>query len=169
MTDRPELPPQSRISSRIDGGEMTILIPRSARAAGCVPGSLSVAFAFLAVTFTAQGLLMRNALWSFGGLLFFLLAGWQLLARFGPSLKNPSQIQLQISPEVLKMTTGSAETPVSRQWPRSTISEIRAEPPKLNLYLIGRDAPVCLLSDLDPAELNWIAEQIRVKWIQEKG
>jgi len=165
MTAPPELPPQSRISSRINGSEMTILIPRSIRGSGgCVPGSLAVAFAFLGVTFTAQGLLTRNPLWSIGGLLFFLLTGWQLLARFGPSLKTPRQISLKITPETLTALTGSPESPMSRHWPRSTIIRIRAEPPKLNLYLIGRDTPVCLLSDLDPAELEWIADQIRVKW-----
>jgi hypothetical protein len=170
MSDRPELPPQSRISSRIDGSEMTILIPRSARTArGWVPGGLAIAFAFLAVTFTAQGLLTRNPLWSIGGLLFFLLTGWQILARFGPALKTPSQIKLQISPEILTATTGSSEAPMSRHWPRSAISSIRAEPPMLNIYLTGRDTPVCLLSDLDPAELVWIADQIRVKWGQEKA
>jgi hypothetical protein len=167
--DRPELPPQSRISSRVDGSEISILIPRSTGASGgCVPGSLVVAFAFLAVTFTAQGLLTRNPLWSIGGLVFFLLTGWQILARFGPALKTPSQIKLQISPEALTVTTGSAEKPMSRRWTRSAISSIRAEPPMLNIYLTGRDTPVCLLSDLDPAELEWIADQIRAKWGHQK-
>jgi hypothetical protein len=168
-TDLPELPPQSRISSRIDGNEMTILIPRSAPVSGgWIPRGLVVAFAFLAVTFTAQGLLTRNPLWSIGGLLFFLLTGWQIVARFGPALKTPSQIKLQISAEVLTVTTGPAEAPMSRHWTRSAISSIRAEPPVLNIYLAGRDTPVCLLSNLEPAELDWIAEQIRVKWYGQR-
>jgi hypothetical protein len=165
MTDRPELPPQSRITSRVEGSEMTILIPRTARTlGGWVPKGLSVTFAFLAVTFTAQGLITRNPRWSIGGLLFFLLAGWQLLARFGPALKTPGQIKLQITPEFLTTTIGSAEAPTSRHWPRSTISGVRAEPPTLNIYLTSRDTPVCVLSDLEPAELLWIAEQIRITW-----
>jgi hypothetical protein len=171
MTDPlTELPPQSRISSRIDGSEMTILIPRSARiAGGWIPTGLMIAFGFLAVTCTAQGVLTQNPRWFIAGLFFFVLAGWQLLAHLGPMLKTPSQIKLQITQEFLTATIGSAEAQTSRHWPRSTISSIRAEPPKLNIYLTSRDTPVCILSDLEPAELLWIAEQIRVRWGRETG
>jgi len=148
---------------------MIILIPKSARSSsGHIPMGLSVAFAFLAITFTAQGLFTRNPLWTLGGLLFSLLTGWQLLSRFGPSLKTPSQIKLQITPEVLTVISGPPDAPMRRHWPRAAISRIRSEPPMLNVYLKNRDAPVRLLSGLEPAELDWIADQIRIKWGIEK-
>jgi hypothetical protein len=164
MTDRlqPELPPQSRISSRIDGSEMTLLIPRANRRQ--IPGGWTAAFGFLAITFTAQGFLSGNRLWSAGGFLFFLLTACQLLFRLGSSLRNSGEIKLQITPDVLTAITGPAEAPMHRHWPRSAISSIRAEPPKLNLYLASRQPSVCLLSGLDPAELAWISDQIHRKW-----
>jgi len=34
----------------------------------------------------------------------------------------------------------------------------------LTLHFSDGKPPVCILTGLDPAELNWIAEEIHIKW-----
>lgn len=151
-TDRPELPPQSRITSRIVGRELTITIPRPSF--GSTSSGIAVAMAFLGIVFLAQGVLTRNPLWSVGGIFFFLLAALSFAIRLRAVTKSGGEINLKITDESV------AVTPSPRPWPRQIISAIRAEPPKLNLYLTTQSAPVCLLSHRDPAELLWIGDQI---------
>jgi hypothetical protein len=159
-TEGAPLPAQSRISSRSDGNELIITIPRGSTASrGCVPTGFTAAFAFLGVTFTAQGLLTRKTSWSFFGLLFFLLMGLQLMLRFSRGMNSAGSTMLRITPEMLTMTTNTR-----RQWPRSTITAVKADPPSLHLYISGQLAPEMILSNLDPDELQWIAGQINRKW-----
>jgi len=159
-TEGAPLPAQSRISSRSEGNELIITIPRGAAASrGCVPTGFTVAFAFLGVTFIAQGLLSRKPAWSSFGLLFFLLMGLQLMFRFSRGMKSTGSTTLRITPEMLTMTGD-----IRRQWSRSTITAVKAEPPSLHLYISGQLAPDMILSNLDPDELQWIAEQLSRKW-----
>jgi hypothetical protein len=159
-TEGAPLPAQSRISSRSEGNELIITIPRgSAASGGCLPTGFTAAFAFLGVTFTAQGLLTRKPAWSFFGLLFFVLAGLQLIFRFSRGMKSAGSTTLRITPELLTMTAATR-----RQWPRSTITAVKADPPSLHLYISGQLAPEMILSDLDPDELQWIADQLNRKW-----
>jgi hypothetical protein len=50
------------------------------------------------------------------------------------------------------------------------VSDIRVDPesdttpPGLSLYFSDGKPPVCILSGIDPAELNWIAEEVHIKW-----
>lgn len=172
-----KLPPQSRISSRIVGSDTTILIPGNyGSSRGCIAGSFSAAavFAFLTVTFIAQGMLSKNLLWTGGGLFFFLLTGWQLLALHVLPRANSSRIQLEITPELLARITGPADAPQRRQWLRSAVADIRVEqepaaPPELRIHFNDGQPAFCLLSGLDPDELWWMAEQIRLKWKMAGG
>jgi hypothetical protein len=165
----PELPPQSRITSRINGEILTITIPRTSTRVGRMSGSWSAAavFGFLAVCFTVQGMLGGNLLWTGVGFLAFLIAGWQLLALRGGLLHAPGAIKLEVGPESLARISGRAETPHRRHWPRFSITAIRVEPRSASgpasLCLQLRDDPssVHLYSCDDPGELDWIAEQIR--------
>ncbi|MGD0463295.1 MAG: hypothetical protein ABSB74_12495 [Tepidisphaeraceae bacterium] len=165
----PELPPQSRITCRINGEILTITIPRSPTRVGCIGGSWSAAAVcgFLAVCFTAQGMLGGNLLWTAAGFFFFLITGWQLLALRGGLLHAPGAIKLEVTPESLARISGPAETPHRRHWPRSAIIAIRVEPQSpsgpASLCLQLRDDPpsICLYSCDDPDELEWLADQIR--------
>jgi hypothetical protein len=152
MPPKTELPPQSRISSRITGNDLVITIPR--RTLGASASGFAVAMAFLGIVFCVQGILTHNDLWSLGGIFLFLLAALAFANRIRTAMKSRGEIRLQITPESL------AITPNPRQWKRSDIDAIRAEPPMLNLYLTAQPAPICLLSDLDAAELQWLADQI---------
>jgi hypothetical protein len=163
-----ELPPHSRISLRIDGGATTITIPKaSGPLRGCLGGSWAAvsAFAFLAVTFTAQGVLSGNPRWTVAGLFCALLAAWQMVALHG---LPAGHVRLEISPDQISRITGHDKSPQRQQWPRSAISGIRVDsnsnPAALSLHFNNRQPPACILSGNDPAELNWIAEQIRKKW-----
>src|ERR1700689_2438188 len=126
----PELPPQSRVTSRIDGEILSITIPRSPARVGCIGGSWSAAavFGFLAVCCGTQGLLRGHILWTAAGFSFFLIAAWQILALRGGFLHGFGAIKLEIGPESLAKISGPAETPLRRSWPRATITGIQVEP-----------------------------------------
>jgi hypothetical protein len=165
----PELPPQSRITSRIDGEILSIAIPRSPARVGCIGGSWSAAavFGFLAVCCGTQGLLSGHILWTAAGFSFFLIAGWQILALRGGFLHGLGAIKLEICPESLAKISGSADAPHRQHWLRSIIIGIQIEPKSatgpasLYLQLLGDPSPVRLFSCDDPEEMEWIAEQIR--------
>jgi hypothetical protein len=165
--DLPELPPQSRISSRVDGNDLIIVIPKSARAP--LHFGLTAGAAFLAVTFTAQGLLAHSSAWSVAGFFFLLAAALLLAVDFARSLRNPRESTLQITTDGLTLLTGPTDSAARRSWPRSSIASICAEPPTLNLYFSNPQPPICLLKGLDNAELNWIANQIRIRWREQKN
>jgi hypothetical protein len=164
----PELPPQSRITSRLDGEVLSITIPRSSARVGCIGGSwaAAAAFGFLAVCFTAQGMLHNNLFWTGGGFFFFLITGWQLLALRGGILQAPGTIRLEIGPESLAKIRGPAGTPIRRNWPRSAITAIRVEPKSadgpasLCMQIRDESSSICLYACEDADELEWIAEQI---------
>jgi len=166
----PELPPQSRISSRIDGGYTTITIPSAAsRSHGCLGGSWSAAavLSFLCIVFFAQGIFSRNLGWTAVGVVAFILAAWQLLIlRFFSPKGLDHTIQFEIGPEWLTEVAGSADAPFRQRWPRHSVAEIRVEqsPPALCIYFNDQQLTCRLLVGFDLAELNWIAEQIRLKW-----
>jgi len=62
---------------------MTIIIPKAADSSGGGSWAAAAAFAFLTVTFMAQGLLSGNLLWTGAGFFCLLLTGWQMLALRG--------------------------------------------------------------------------------------
>jgi hypothetical protein len=165
----PELPPQSRVTSRIDGEVLSITLPRSSARIGCIGGSWAGAavFGFLAICSFAQGTFSGNLIWTGAGFFFFLFTGWQLLALRGGILRAPGTVKLEIAPESFAIVSGPADTPHRRSWPRSAITGIRVEPKKTagptSLFLELRDEPrsVCLYSGSDAEEMEWIAEQIR--------
>jgi hypothetical protein len=165
-----ELPPHSRISLRIDGSGMTIIIPKAADSSGGGSWAAAAAFAFLTVTFMAQGLLSGNLLWTGAGFFCLLLTGWQMLALRGLPGGKSGQTKLQITPDQLAKITGPANAPQRQQWPRSAVTDVRVDPesdskpPSLTLHFSDGKPPVCILTGLDPAELNWIAEEIHIKW-----
>ena len=108
-----ELPPHSQISLRIDGNAMTITIPSAAGPSrGLLGGRQSLrggnwaaaaAFAFLAVTFIAQGILSGKPAWTGAGLVCFLVTAWQMVALRG---LPAGHVKLQISPDQLTRITG---------------------------------------------------------------
>jgi hypothetical protein len=167
-----ELPADSRITSRIDGRTLTITLAAAPRARpGCLGPSFSAAaaFAFLAVTCIAQGIFSRNMLWTAIGLLFSLLAGWQLIALGGNLLGRLPRTILEISPESLALTVPAGQSRRPTQWMRTDIVDLRVERQgksgRYALCLLILDQPaVSILSGVDPAELRWIAGQIRNKW-----
>lgn len=141
---------------------------------GCLAGSYSAAavFGFLTVTFVVEGIISKNHLWTGGGFLFFVLTTWQLIALSAASPGNSSRIQLEITPELLSETAGPADPGAPgrrRQWLRSAVADVRIEqesdgPPELRIHFNDGQDAFCLLSGLDPDELRWVAEQIRLKW-----
>ncbi len=141
----PELPPQSRVISRIDGEILSITLPQS-RAIGCIGGSWAGAavFSFLAICSFAQGTFSGNLIWTGAGFFFFLFTGWQLLALRGGILR-PRNSQTRNSTESFAIVSGPADTPHRRSWPRSAITGIRVEPKKTagptSLFLELRDEP----------------------------
>jgi hypothetical protein len=168
-----ELPPHSRISLRIDGNGMTLIIPRSTGSAGDFPAAtwaVIAIFAFLAVTLMAQGLLSGYHMWTGTGLLCLVIAAWQWIALAGRPGGKSGQTKLQIAPNLLIKITGPVKAPQRQQWGRSTIADVRVDPegesaePALNLHFSDGKPPVCILSGNEPEELNWIAEQIRLRW-----
>jgi hypothetical protein len=165
----PELPPQSRVTSRIDGEILSISIPRSSARLGCIGGSWSLAavFGFLTVCSFAQGIFGGNLAWTAAGFFFFLITGWQLLALRGGILRAAGTIRIEITPDVLSKISGTADAPHRRSWPRAVITGIQVErksasgPASLSLQLRDEPNAISLFSCDDPEELEWIAEQIR--------
>jgi len=161
-----ELPAESRISCRIEGDDTVLRIPKLAGASrGCFGGSWSVAaaFGFLAVTFAAQGILSKNLGWTFAGFGCFLAAGWQLLALRGLP-QNSQEIEIRVGPESLSRVMQT----IRRDWARSAVADLCIEGNskliELRLHLKDGKDSVCLLSGIDREELEWIREQIRLKW-----
>jgi hypothetical protein len=165
----PELPPQSRITSRIDGDVLSISIPRSSARLGCIGGSWSMAavFGFLTVCSFAQGIFGGNPAWTAAGFFFFLVTGWQLLALRGGLLRAPGTIRIEVGPESLSTVSGPGTGPHRRIWPRAVIIGIQVEQKSASgtasLSLQIRDEPnaISLFSCDDVEELEWIADQIR--------
>jgi len=95
---------------------------------------------------------------------------WQMLALRGLPGGKSGQTKLQITPDQLAKITGPANAPQRQQWPRSAVADVRVDPesdskpPSLSLHFNDGKPPVCILSGPDPAELNWIAEEIHIKW-----
>ncbi|MGA2441233.1 MAG: hypothetical protein ABSH08_09745 [Tepidisphaeraceae bacterium] len=149
---------------------MTITIPKAAGSSPGVSWAAAAAFSFLTVTFIAQGILSGNLLWTGAGFFCFLITGWQMLALRGLPTGKSGQTKLQITPDQLAKITGPANAPQRQQWPRSAVTDIRVDPesdstpPGLSLVFNDGKPPVCILSGADPAELNWIAEEIHLKW-----
>jgi hypothetical protein len=164
-----ELPPQSRVTSRIDGEVLSISIPRSSARLGCIGGSWSLAavFGFLTVCSFAQGVFGGNASWTAAGFFFFLMTGWQLLALRGGLLRASGTIRIEVGPESLSKVSGPGASPYRRSWLRAVIIGVRVEPKSgsgpasLNLQLRDESAVISLCSCDDPEELEWIADQIR--------
>jgi hypothetical protein len=161
-TESIELPPQSRITSCASGSELTISIPRASRAN--FPVGWTVATAFLAITFTAQGILTHSVEWSASGLAIFILFMALLLVGFAKSLSRPSPVALKITPGSLTVTTGSGKNQIAKTWPKSSISGLRCELSRLNLYVNDVPRPICLLKGHEELDLAWIADQVRQKW-----
>jgi hypothetical protein len=149
---------------------MTITIPKAAGSTSGGSWAATAALAFLTVTCIAQGILSGNHLWTGAGLVCLLLTGWQLAALRGLPGGTSGQTKLQITPDQLAKITGPANAPQRQQWPRSAVADIRVDPesdskpPGLSLHFGDGKPPVCILSGPDPDELNWIAEQIHLKW-----
>lgn len=163
-----ELPPQSRISLRLDREGMTIVIPKSS---GKTKGSwgLAAGAAFLTVTFIAQGLLSGNHAWTGAGLLCFIVTAWQfILLRGSPGMEG--QTKLQVTGDRLAKIVGPEDAPQRQNWQRSAIAELRVETESgsnragLCMHFKDEQPPAWLLSDGDSRELDWIAEQIRTRW-----
>jgi hypothetical protein len=163
-----ELPPQSRISLRMDREGMTITIPKSSGKPRGSWGLVAIA-AFLAVAFIAQGVLSGNHGWTGAGLLCFIVAAWQfMLLRGMPG--NDGQTKLQITGEWLARIVGTDDAPQRLDWQRSSVSEVRVETDTESnragvcARFNNKQPPVWLVFDGDLQELEWIAEQIRIKW-----
>jgi hypothetical protein len=165
-----ELPTHSRISLRIERNGVTITIPKAAGSSSGGSWAAAAAFAFLTVTFIAQGILSGNLLWAGAGFFCLLIAGWQMAALGALPTGKSGQTKLQITPDQLAKITGPDKAPQRQQWPRSAVTDIRVDPesdskpPGLSLHFNDGKPPVCILSGIDPAELNWIAEEIHIKW-----
>lgn len=165
-----DLPPESRIQSKLENNDTVLTIPKPPRKSqGCIRGSWSVAavFGFLAVTFAAQGIFTKNSGWLFAAVPCLLITAWQLLLLRGlPG--NFGEIQIRIGPEYLSRVARQGEFEQRRDWPRSVIADICLEPAdkslELRLHMKDGSDPICLLTRMDPKELEWIAEQIRLKW-----
>jgi hypothetical protein len=168
-----ELPPQSRISLRIDREGTTITIPKSS---GKPRGSWGVAAgaAFLTVTLVAQGVLSGNHAWTGAGLLCFIVAAWQFMLRRGMP-GNDANTRLQISGERLARIMGPENAQQRQDWQRASVSEVRVETDAqtnqlgLSMHFNKNQPPVWLVQDGDMQELEWIAEQIRIKWGMAQG
>jgi hypothetical protein len=164
----PDLPPQSRITSKIEGDELVLTIPHPAPASrGCLSGSwgATAAFAFLAITFIAQGLFSKQTSWSIAGLFCAAIAILQLPTLRAIRSRNAALTILRIAPGHITRITGPAQTPIRTEWQRPAISKLSVSPPNLHLHSqFAPSSPVCLLSTPDPTELAWIAHQIRLKW-----
>ena len=163
----PDLPPQSRINSKIEGNELVLTIPHPTPASrGCLAESwgAAAAFAFLAITFIAQGLLSKEIAWSIASLLCALIALIQLPTL--RAIRSPSTAHaiLRIAPDRITRITGPAQSPIRTEWTRQAISKLTVSAPNLHLHTQFAPSPVCILSTPDPAELEWIAHQIRLKW-----
>jgi len=149
---------------------MTITIPKPAGSSSGGSWAAAAAFAFLTVTFMSQGLLSGNMLWCAAGFFCLFLTGWQMIALRGLPAGKSGHTKLQITPDQLAKITGPANAPQRQQWARSAVTDIRVDPesdskpPSLSLHFSDGKPPVCILSGLDPAELNWIAEEIHIKW-----
>jgi hypothetical protein len=165
-TESIELPPQSRITSRAVGSELTISIPRASRAN--FPVGWTAATAFLAITFTAQGVLTHSVEWSAGGLAIFILFVALLLVGFAKSLSRPSPVVLKIAPESLTVTTGAGKDQIVKTWPKSSISSLRCELSRLDIYLNNVPRPICLIRGHEELDLAWIADQINIRWHRRK-
>jgi len=150
MTD-PELPPESRITSRVEGDTLIITVPgsRSPKKRWFIGsrGSLAV-FAFLTITFIAQGGFTHTPSWTAGGFLFLLLTVFQLPFLF----RYQHKIVYEITSQDLTEITGLAATPLRRNWPRDGFGDHRMED-----SIFG-------LKGLADEEVEWILEQIRRKW-----
>ena len=162
-----ELPAQSRISSRIEGDELVVIIPKSGGTPrGCAGGSwgLAAMFGFLAVTFVAQGFFSKNLEWTAAGMACFLVAGCQLAVLRGLPGKA-GEIQIRIGNEHLTRVSRTGEMKQSRDCSRSAVAAIRVGGNSgLLLHLKDGKGQESLVSGLEAQELEWIAEQIRHKW-----
>jgi hypothetical protein len=153
-----ELPAGSRISARASGDEFIITIPGGRRGGQPKLGWVAIA-AFLGVTFTAQGIIARQAGWSAAGVIFFLLAGAMMVKSVGKSLRHQPVVRLRMKPGELVLEVG----PGKRKWGRGEIVRIEARDGDLDLYLSG-SAEIKLAGGLDPAEALWVAGQIQ-RWV----
>jgi hypothetical protein len=164
-----ELPPQSRISCRLDGQTLAITIPGPSVDPGGSWGLIAI-FAFLAVTCTTQGLLSGDHGWTIAGAVSFLITGWQLYGMRGAAFHTARAVKLEISPEFLSLVTGPSNAPQRRRWAKADVSDIRtetnadSESSELRLQLRNGQPAISLVSGIDPAELSWISEQIHRKW-----
>ncbi len=166
-----ELPPQSRISLRVDREGMTIVIPKPM---GKSKGSwgLAAIAAFLTVSFIVQGLLSGNQAWTGVGLLCFIVTAWQLMALRGLAARD-DQTKLQVTGEHLVRFAGPADSPQRTDWQRAKVSELKVEKESesnrtgLRMHFKDKQAPAWLVMDGDSQELDWVAEQIRKRWGME--
>jgi hypothetical protein len=164
-----ELPPQSRISCRLEGQTLAITIPGPSVNAGGNWGIIAI-FAFLAVSCTTQGLLTGERGWTLVGLVSALIAGWQLYAMRGAASHAAKAVKLEISPEFISLVTGPSNAPMRQRWAKADVADLRTEASagsasaELLLQLRNGQPAISLVSTSDPAELNWISEQIHRKW-----
>jgi hypothetical protein len=165
-----DLPPESRITSRLKGDVLHITVPPASLKAGCLTGSwaLCAACGFLAVSSITQGLLTHHPFWSLGGVICFALAGWQLALRRG-SFGGGAPVIIEITPDLLCiLPNGSSEQP-PQVWRRQAVRDIDAAPAAsldragLNIHPLGAPS-VTLLRSLTPEESRWLAGQIKRKW-----
>ena len=164
-----ELPPQSRISCRLEGHTLAITIPGPSVNAGGNWGLIAI-FAFLAVSCITQGLLTNVHTWTIAGFVSALIAGWQLYAMRGAAFHAHKAVKLEISPEFLSLVSGPNNAPLRQRWSKADVSDIRTEmnaassTSQLLLQLRNGQPAISLVTGTDPAELNWISEQIHRKW-----
>jgi hypothetical protein len=167
-----ELPGDSRVTSWVDGERTVITIPVGRSGArGCFGGSWGAAagFGFLAVTFCAQGFFGGNLLWVLGAVGCFFVAAWQLAMLRGIPGKA-GRVEISVDGERLGRAVFRGEAVLRAEWMRVDVRKIAVGADgRLCLHLNGGREKVCLISGNDPAELEWIAEQVRLKWKMAGG
>jgi hypothetical protein len=163
----PELPAESRIVSRVDGGNFVIVIPRL----NFRPPALGwiAAVAFLAVTFTAQGIVTRSAGWSAAGLIGFLFAGAMLLGLFVRVARQPRNIEIVCTPRAIEIRSRIAGAVQERRWEMEKIREIGWDGGSVVLHQGNGDKTALLPGGVSAAEGAWIVEQIRRRIIGAVG
>jgi hypothetical protein len=130
---------------------------------------VAAGFGFLAITFVAQGFFSRNLAWVLGGVGCFVVAAWQLaLLRGSPG--KARRVEIVVDGESIGRVIYLGDAVERKEWMRSAVAKIGVEEGgKLCLHLKQSGENVCLFSGNDEGELEWIAEQVRLKWKLEGG
>jgi hypothetical protein len=116
------------------------------------------------MTFTAQGFFSKSSGWVLAGVGCAVVAAWQLAMLRGLGGKS-GRTEILVDPERLTRAVFWGEGVERKEWMRSTVAEIGVEADgKLYLRLSGSGEKCDVISGMDRQELEWIGEQIRLKW-----